>query len=142
MTLFTPMSALIGGILIGLAAVVLMALLGRIAGISGIVGGLFKPTAAEVPWRLAFIAGLVIAPALMWAATGDRPVVIVEASTGVLITGGLLVGLGTRIGAGCTSGHGICGVARVSRRSIVATATFIAVGIATVSVVRHLMGGL
>jgi uncharacterized membrane protein YedE/YeeE len=140
MTSFTPISALAGGVLIGLAAVVLMALLGRIAGVSGIVGGLFKPGAAEVPWRLAFIAGLIVAPALVWAVTGDRPVVTVNASTGVLITGGLLVGIGTRVGAGCTSGHGVCGVARLSLRSVVSTVTFIAMGMATVAVLRHVLG--
>ena len=141
MTPFTPETALVGGVLIGLASIALMALLGRIAGISGIVGGLLKPSAAEVPWRLAFVAGLIVAPLLVWAATGDRPEVTIEASTTTLISAGLLVGLGTRIGAGCTSGHGVCGFARVSKRSIAATVTFMFIAIATVAVVRHLIGG-
>lgn len=142
MTSFTPVSALVGGALIGLAAVALMAFLGRIAGISGIVGGLLKPSAAELPWRTAFIAGLIVAPNLIWLIGGSQPDITIEASTGVLITGGLLVGLGTRIGAGCTSGHGVCGIARLSRRSMVATATFMAAGVATVAVTRHLLGVL
>ena len=141
MTPFTPVTALAGGMLIGLASIALMALLGRIAGISGIVGGLLKPSAAEVPWRLAFIAGLIVAPLLFWAATGNRPEVTIDASTNILIAAGLLVGIGTRIGAGCTSGHGVCGFARVSKRSIVATVTFMAVAIATVAIMRHLIGG-
>ena len=141
-TLFTPMSALVGGLLIGLAAVLLMALFGRIAGISGIVAGLIKPAKGETIWRAAFVAGLIIAPFLVWVATGDRPDVDIEASTGMLVSAGLLVGLGTRIGAGCTSGHGVCGIARVSRRSIVATVVFMAVGIATVGIMRHLLSGV
>lgn len=141
-TLFTPMSALVGGLLIGLAAVLLMALFGRIAGISGIVAGLIKPAKGETIWRVAFVAGLIIAPVLVWVATGERPDVDIDASTGMLVSAGLLVGLGTRIGAGCTSGHGVCGIARVSRRSSVATVVFMVVGIATVGVMRHLLGGV
>ena len=142
MTSFTPVTALAGGIFIGLAAVALMTFLGRVTGISGIVGGLLKPNAAEVPWRLAFIAGLIVAPLLTWAAAGSRPVVTIEASTTTLITAGLLVGVGTRIGSGCTSGYGVCGLARLSKRSVIATATFMAVAMATVAIVRHVIGGL
>lgn len=142
MTPFTPVSALVGGAFIGLAAVALMALLGRIAGISGIFSGLLHPQQIKVPWRIAFIAGLIAAPTLVWLVTGDRPVVTVEAPTSLLIAGGLLVGLGTRIGSGCTSGHGVCGVARLSPRSIAATVVFIAVGICTVALFRHVLGGL
>lgn len=140
-TNFTPMSALLGGALIGCASVMLMLLLGRIAGISGIVGGLLKPPKGETAWRFAFVVGLIIAPLGVWAVTGSQPIATVEASTGILITAGLLVGLGTRIGAGCTSGHGVCGLARLSRRSLLATVIFMAAGIATVSVMRHVMAG-
>jgi uncharacterized protein len=141
LTTFTPESALIGGAFIGLATVLLMALLGRIAGISGIVGGLLKPAKGEVAWRFAFVAGLFVAPLCVWMVTGNRPVVTVNASTSLLIAGGLLVGLGTRIGAGCTSGHGVCGIARLSQRSLLATVIFIAAGMATVAVMRHVIGG-
>ena len=141
-TTFTPLSALLGGALIGVAAVLLMLFLGRIAGISGIVGGVLKPAQNDVAWRLAFVFGLVIAPLGVWAVTGSQPTVTVQASTLMLIAAGLLVGLGTRIGAGCTSGHGVCGMARLSRRSVLATVVFLAAGIATVSVMRHVVGGL
>jgi uncharacterized protein len=141
-TTFTPVSALVGGILIGAAAVLLMLFLGRIAGISGIVGGVLKPSQNDVAWRFAFVFGLLIAPIGVWAVTGSQPIVTVQASTPLLIAAGLLVGLGTRIGSGCTSGHGVCGMARLSRWSILATVTFLATGVATVSVMRHVFGGL
>jgi hypothetical protein len=138
---FTPGSALIGGAVIGLSAVLLMALLGRVAGISGIVRGIIGPAAGEVGWRAAFLAGLVGGPVLWGAVGGAVPPVELTAGPWVLAAGGLLVGVGTAIGGGCTSGHGVCGLARLSPRSLVATVTFMAVGIATVFVTRHVIGG-
>jgi uncharacterized membrane protein YedE/YeeE len=137
---FTPVSALIGGVLIGLAALLLMALNGRIAGISGILGGLLPPVAGDTSWRLAFILGLLLAGLgyLYWP---DAPPIEIEAGVPTLIAAGLLVGFGTRLGGGCTSGHGICGVGRLSPRGLVATAIFMALGFATVFVVRHMIGG-
>ena len=138
---FTPGSSLAGGVVIGLSAVLLMALLGRIAGISGIIGGLLRPAAGEAGWRLAFLIGLVAGPPLWGAAGGSVPPVEITAELPILIAGGLLVGAGTAVGGGCTSGHGVCGLARLSPRSLVATLTFMAVGIATVFVTRHAIGG-
>jgi uncharacterized protein len=138
---FTPIAAAIGGILIGAAAVLLLAANGRIAGISGIVGGLVPPGPGERGWRLAFLAGLIVAPAIYGAAGGAIPEIHAASSPAVLISGGLLVGYGTRLGQGCTSGHGVCGLARFSPRSLVATAAFLIVGIATVYVMRHVMAG-
>jgi uncharacterized membrane protein YedE/YeeE len=138
---FTPGSALAGGVVIGVSAVLLMALLGRIAGISGILRGLIGPAAGEAGWRAAFLVGLVLAPVLWGAVGGAVPPVELAAGPLVLAAGGLLVGLGTAIGGGCTSGHGVCGLARLSPRSLVATLTFMAVGIATVFVSRHVIGG-
>jgi uncharacterized membrane protein YedE/YeeE len=137
---FTPGPALAGGMLIGLAAALFVLLNGRIAGISGIVGALMKPVAGDVGWRVAFLLGLVGAP-LLWAALGTLPALHVDASTGMLVVAGLLVGVGTRYGSGCTSGHGVCGVSRLSPRSLVATVVFMAAGFATVYVLRHLLGG-
>ena len=136
---FTPVAALIGGALIGLAAALLILLNGRIAGISGVLGGLLKPVRHDVGWRLAFIGGLVAAPMLYWL-LGPRPEISIDAGLGTLVAAGLLVGVGTRYGSGCTSGHGVCGLARLSPRSLAATATFMAAGFATVYVVRHLVG--
>lgn len=136
---FTPLSALAGGALIGLASALLLSLNGRIAGISGIVGGLFARTAGETGWRLAFILGLLAAPVL-WALFTALPPIRIEAGYPVLIAAGLLVGVGTRYGAGCTSGHGVCGLSRLSPRSLVATLAFMGGGFATVYVVRHLLG--
>lgn len=138
---FTPVSALIGGALIGLAAAIYVLGLGRVAGVSGILGGLLRPKAAEVPVQLAFLAGLIAAPLLLGAAGGPAPAITVDASLPVIVAGGLLVGIGTRIGGGCTSGHGVCGVARLSMRSLFATTTFMAAGAVVVFVVRHLIGG-
>jgi len=138
---FTPVSALIGGALIGLAAAIYVLGLGRVAGVSGILGGLLRPRAGEAPVQLAFLAGLVAAPLLLQAAGGPVAAVAVDASLPVLIAGGVLVGVGTRIGGGCTSGHGVCGVARLSARSLFATAMFMAAGAAVVFVARHLVGG-
>ncbi|WP_323127234.1 YeeE/YedE family protein [Marinobacter sp. JSM 1782161] len=136
---FTPVSALVGGVMIGLAAVLLMAMNGRIAGISGILGGLLQPRRGEVAWRAAFIAGLLAAPVL-WLLVAGPPHILVEASNAVLVLAGLLVGFGTRLGSGCTSGHGVCGLSRLSPRSLAATAVFMATGFVTVFVVRHLLG--
>lgn len=137
---FTPWSALAGGILIGLAAVAMMLLQGRIAGISGIVGGLLAPRAGEAAWRAAFVIGLLGGAVLAGAVVGipvlhDRPGLVVIAAAG------LLVGYGTRLGSGCTSGHGVCGLARLSPRSLVATAVFMASAAVVVFVTRHLIGG-
>lgn len=136
---FTPWSALAGGLLIGLAAALFLLLNGRIAGISGILGGLLRPASGDIAWRVAFILGLVGAP-LVFQIFSPLPAVQVEADTATLIVAGLLVGIGTRYGSGCTSGHGVCGLSRLSPRSMVATATFMAAGFATVFVVRHLIG--
>ena len=133
--------AAIGGVLIGISAVLLMMLSGRIAGISGIVGGLLPPVPArDRSWRLAFILGLVAAPALLRATTGDAFIGPPTAGIPTLIAAGLLVGIGTALGSGCTSGHGICGVSRLSPRSMAAVLVFIATGIVTVFVTRHVIG--
>lgn len=134
---FTPVSALIGGALIGLAAALLMLLSGRIAGISGILGGCIVPRASDRDWRLAFLLGLIGAPVIGALAGYPLPLPQMPTSWAVIISGGLLVGFGTRLGSGCTSGHGVCGMARLSPRSIVATLVFMAVAIAVVFVVRH-----
>jgi uncharacterized membrane protein YedE/YeeE len=137
---FTPVSALIGGLLIGASAALLLVLNGRIAGISGILGGLLQPARGEVGWRLAFLAGMLIAPLVYVAVGGALPRVVLDASLPRLILAGLIVGFGTRLGAGCTSGHGVCGIGRLSPRSLVATLVFMATAIATVLVTRHLVG--
>lgn len=141
---FTPLSAAIGGGLIGLSAVLLMLWNGRIAGISGICGGLLNfrgdNTASDRVWRIAFIAGLILAPLLARGIGYALPSPQMPASWAVIIAAGLLVGFGTRLGGGCTSGHGICGVARFSTRSIAATAIFMAAAIVTVALGRHVLG--
>jgi uncharacterized membrane protein YedE/YeeE len=138
-TAFTPMASLAGGALIGLAAVMLMALTGRIAGVSGIAARLLPPYADhEFAGRLAFVAGLIAAPVVVLAASGGLPAQAIEASAGILVLGGLLVGFGSVWGNGCTSGHGVCGLSRLSTRSLVATVTFMATGAATVFIARHL----
>jgi hypothetical protein len=137
---FTPLSAAIGGGLIGLASVLLMLLTGRIAGISGILGGLLNPRSGEIGWRIAFIAGLILAPLMAGLiGHGMRPPQM-PASWTVIVGAGLLVGFGTRLAGGCTSGHGICGISRLSARSIAATVIFMAVAIATVALTRHAFG--
>ncbi len=135
---FTPWSALAGGLLIGLAAAMFVLLNGRVAGISGVLGGLLKPLAGDVLWRVAFIGGLVVAP-LVYSLVAVVPAVQIGAGYGAVILAGLLVGMGTRYGAGCTSGHGVCGLSRLSPRSLVATATFMGAGFMTVFVIRHLL---
>jgi uncharacterized membrane protein YedE/YeeE len=137
---FTPWTALAGGLLIGIAAGMFVLLNGRIAGISGIVGGLLRAARGDVAWRIAFLAGLLAAP-LIYAVAAPLPVPRIDAGYGALVLAGLLVGLGTRYGSGCTSGHGVCGLSRLSPRSLAATGTFMAAGFATVFVIRHLMAG-
>jgi len=136
---FTPWTSLLGGLLIGIAAAILILFNGRIAGVSGILGGLIKPRLHEVSWRSAFLLGILLSPALwnLWLAA---PIVLIEANDTLIIVAGLLVGLGTRYGAGCTSGHGICGISRLSPRSIVATLTFMLTGFVTVYIMRHALG--
>ena len=134
---FTPWSALIGGMLIGLAAAMFALLNGRVAGISGVLGGLFNPTRGDIGWRVAFIGGLVSA-SLVYSLFATLPAVQIDASYVALIAAGLLVGVGTRYGAGCTSGHGVCGLSRLSPRSLVATLSFMGAGFVTVFVLRHL----
>lgn len=141
MTEFTPLSSTLGGVLIGLSAVLMLVLNGRIAGISGIVGGLLGKATDDRGWRLAFAVGLLgggfAAFGLMPEQFGTTP----PASLPVLIVAGLLVGVGTRLGSGCTSGHGVCGLSRVSPRSMIATGTFMAAAAMTVFVTRHLLSG-
>ena len=136
---FTPWASLAGGALLGIAAAMLIFFNGRVAGISGIVGGLVKPRLHDVSWRIAFIAGLIIAP-LLWQIFSALPPIQIDASNTLLVVSGLLVGIGTRFGAGCTSGHGICGLSRLSPRSIIATLSFMLAGFVTVYVVRHILG--
>jgi uncharacterized membrane protein YedE/YeeE len=135
---FTPWSALGGGLLIGLAVALFVLFNGRIAGISGIVGGLLRPAPGERGWRIAFLLGLVAAP-LVYTLAAPLPAMRIDAGTGTLIAAGLLVGIGTRYGAGCTSGHGVCGLARGSARSLAATLAFMGAGFATVFIMRHLL---
>ena len=135
---FTPWASLAGGLLIGLASALFVLFNGRIAGISGIMGGLLRPRGGDVSWRLAFLAGLVAAP-LLYSLFVRLPDVRIDAGTGALIAAGLLVGLGTRYGSGCTSGHGVCGLSRRSPRSLAATAAFMLAGFVTVYIVRHLI---
>jgi uncharacterized protein len=134
---FTPGTALAGGALVGAATALFAVLNGRIAGISGIVGGLLRPEAGDVSWRVAFVLGMVASPAA-YAVFAALPAVRIDGGYGVLALAGALVGVGTRYGSGCTSGHGVCGIARLSPRSIAATLLFMAAGFATVFAVRHL----
>jgi uncharacterized membrane protein YedE/YeeE len=139
-TEFTPISALIGGALIGFSAVLLMLFTGRIAGISGIFGGCLVGSAADRDWRLAFVAGLIAAPILGALVNVPLPLSQMPDNWFVIAVAGLLVGFGTRFGGGCTSGHGVCGIARLSPRSITATAVFMAVAFVVVFLVRHVFG--
>jgi uncharacterized membrane protein YedE/YeeE len=138
---FTPISAAIGGALIGLAAVLLMLFNGRIAGVSGIVDGLINPRTEDRLWRAAFVVGLIAAPLAATLVGHAIAVPQMPASYGVIVVAGLLVGFGTRLGNGCTSGHGICGIARLSPRSIVATMVFMVAAIIVVALMRHVIGG-
>lgn len=140
--MYSCLLAVLGGVLIGAAAVLLMAALGRVAGISGIASGLIRRGVADRGWRLAFVFGLLLAPVLLWLLHGDSGIGAPQVGLPWMALAGLLVGFGTGIGSGCTSGHGVCGIARLSPRSLLATAVFMLFGIATVYVVRHLLGGL
>ena len=133
---FTPWTSLAGGMLIGIAAAMLVLLNGRVAGISGIVGGLLAPRRGEIAWRIAFVAGLLAAPAL-WMVLAEIPAARIDAGFGTLVVAGLLVGVGTSYGSGCTSGHGVCGLSRLSPRSLAATAAFMAAGVATVFIAKQ-----
>lgn len=137
---FTPWSALAGGALIGLAAALFLVLNGRIAGISGIVGGLLARQRGDMLWRLLFIAGLIAAP-LLWGLFAELPPMKIDAGYPMLIVAGFIVGISTRYGSGCTSGHGVCGIARLSPRSIVATLAFMSSGFITVYLLRHVFAG-
>ncbi|MGB0920610.1 MAG: YeeE/YedE family protein [Alphaproteobacteria bacterium] len=130
----------IGGVMIGLAAVLLMGFNGRIAGISGILGGLFAPQKGDIGWRVAFMGGLVAAPFVLMIFGAPLPSIEVPHPTWMVGLGGLIVGYGTRLGGGCTSGHGVCGMSRLSVRSITATLTFMATGILTVTVLHKVVG--
>lgn len=138
---FTPTLSLAGGLLLGLAAAAFILVNGRILGISGIIGGLLSPRAGDVGWRFAFVLGLLAAP-LVFNLWQGVPVPRVEAGWGTVVIAGLLVGLGTRYGSGCTSGHGVCGLSRLSPRSLAATLSFMAAGFLTVYAVRHLFASL
>lgn len=137
---FTPVSAALGGALIGLSVAILWLGNGRIAGISGVVGGLIRPQAGEVAWRVAFLAGLIAAP-LGYAWVQGLPEIAIRSGYPTLIVAGLLVGFGSRLGSGCTSGHGVAGIARLSRRSVTATGLFMLAAAVTVFFTRHVVGG-
>ena len=140
-TEFTPVAAIVGGSLIGLASVLLMLTLGRVMGATGILAGVFAPAdGADLRWRLALLAGMMTAPFLWLAVNGGFPAIDVPVSHGMMIAGGVLVGVGVTFGSGCTSGHGVCGMARLSPRSIAATLTFMVFTAVTVFVVRHVIG--
>ncbi|MFW5431614.1 MAG: YeeE/YedE family protein [Methylophilaceae bacterium] len=136
---FTPWASLAGGALIGVAASLFILFNGRIAGVSGIIGGLIKPNTSIEGWRIAFIIGLILAP-IIWQLFGHLPAIQVDAGYGLLIAAGLIVGISTRLGSGCTSGHGVCGISRLSTRSIIATIAFMVTGFITVYVLRHILG--
>ncbi|MBY6069413.1 YeeE/YedE family protein [Leisingera aquaemixtae] len=141
-TTFTPWMSLAGGVLIGVASVLLMAVQGRILGATGILSGLLPPSgAADAGWRVALLLGMVTGPAAVMGVTGAMPVVQVPVPAAMLAVGGFIVGIGVTFGSGCTSGHGVCGMARMSPRSAVATLTFMAVTALTVFVLRHVVGG-
>ncbi|MBY0340303.1 MAG: YeeE/YedE family protein [Rhodocyclaceae bacterium] len=137
---FTPLTATAGGALIGAAAALLLLMNGRIAGISGILGTAMQKGSRDRGWRIAFIAGLMLAPWL-WSLFAALPSALLEATPAWLVIAGLLVGFGSRLGSGCTSGHGVCGIARLSPRSLMATATFMATGFLMVYLLKHVIGG-
>jgi len=141
-TAFTPMASLAGGVLIGVASTLLMLTLGRVLGATGVLAGLFQPASSQdFAWRAALLAGMMSGPALVWLVSGEMPAIEVPISTGALIVGGVIVGIGVTYGSGCTSGHGVCGMARLSPRSIAATVTFMIFTGITVYLVRHVFGG-
>ena len=135
---FTPWAALAGGILLGLASALFILVNGRILGISGIVGGLLRPKAGDAGWRISFVLGMLAAPLLYMVVAGPVPATI-DAGWGTVVLAGLLVGVGTRYGSGCTSGHGVCGLSRLSPRSLAATLSFMGAGFAIVFLVRHVL---
>jgi uncharacterized membrane protein YedE/YeeE len=139
-TEFTPFAALLGGVLIGLGAVILMAFNGRIAGMTAMLGGVLEPQNPDSPWRLAFLAGAIAAP-LIATLLGAEFSFAAPATGALLVLGGVIVGVGVTYGSGCTSGHGVCGLARLSPRSVVATLTFMVTTFATVTLIRHGFGG-
>ncbi len=138
---FTPWASLAGGIVLGVSSALFILLNGRILGISGILGGLLTPRAADTSWRIAFLLGLLVSPALLsvWAPASWVGMARIDAGWTAVVIAGLLVGFGTRLGSGCTSGHGVCGLSRLSPRSLAATMTFMAAGFATVFVLRHVL---
>jgi uncharacterized membrane protein YedE/YeeE len=138
---FTPLASLIGGMLIGLSASMLLLCDGKIAGVSGIVAGMLSPAKHDTLWRVVFIAGLLIGGFLLRVFSPQIFAISIPRSWGALILAGLLVGFGTRLGNGCTSGHGVCGLSRGAKRSLIATLAFMATGAATVYVINHLLGG-
>ena len=138
---FTPLSSAIGGALIGLSAVLLLLSTGRIAGISGIFSGLLNMRGEDKGWRIAFLAGLILAPVIASLVGYGMSPPNLPSSWTVIVVAGVLVGFGTRLGGGCTSGHGICGIAQMSPRSAAATVVFMVTAIATVAVTRHVLGG-
>lgn len=141
-TAFTPIASLAGGVLIGIASTLLMLTLGRVMGATGVLAGLFQPASSQdFAWRAALLAGMVSGPAFVWLVSGEMPAVEVPISTAALVVGGLIVGVGVTYGSGCTSGHGVCGMARLSPRSIAATVTFMIFTGVTVYLVRHVIGG-
>lgn len=138
---FTPIASLVGGMLIGLSAALLLLFDGKIAGISGIVGGILSPAKNDTLWRFVFVVGLLTGGLIFYQIAPQAFAIEISRSAGALALAGLLVGFGTRLGNGCTSGHGVCGISRISKRSILATLTFMATGILTVFVVNHILGG-
>ncbi|MFD1795785.1 YeeE/YedE family protein [Paracoccus aurantiacus] len=141
-TEFTPLASFGGGLLIGLGAVLLMLGLGRIFGATGILSGaVFAQDREEMDWRIVLIAGMVLAPGLIFAVTGTMPALTVPISPAMIVVGGVIVGLGASLGSGCTSGHGVCGLARLSVRSLIAVPTFMATAAITVFLIRHVFGG-
>ncbi len=141
-TEFTPYASLAGGVLIGIASTLLMLTLGRVMGATGVLAGLFQPSSSkDFAWRAALLAGMVTGPFVVWLISGNMPAVEVPISTTALLIGGVIVGMGVTYGSGCTSGHGVCGMARLSPRSIAATITFMIFTGATVYILRHVLGG-
>jgi uncharacterized membrane protein YedE/YeeE len=136
---FTPWTALAGGALIGISAALFILFNGRIAGISGIIGSLFRPVMHDAGWRIAFTLGLILAP-IIWLLFAELPNVQIDATYNLLIVAGVIVGFGARYGSGCTSGHGVCGISRLSPRSIIATLAFMGTGFLTVFIMRHILG--
>lgn len=138
---FTPVASTVGGVLIGLSAALMLLLFGRIAGTSGMIGGLLEPQPGETAWRATFVAGLLAGGVALGMYFPGNFVVEVERSPLVIVAAGVMVGFGTRLGSGCTSGHGVCGISRFSRRSLLATLTFMCTGAVTAAIVTHLFGG-